>query len=93
MKILFAGLLAIVLIFVGIRVFSLLSEEHSLEQNMTDIQTRLTQEKAQEADLQEEMQYLSNPANLEKELRSQFNYKKPGETMVIIVPATTSTTP
>jgi cell division protein FtsB len=47
---------------------------------------------AQEASLQEETQYLSNPANLEKELRARFNYKKPGETMVIIVPDATSTT-
>jgi hypothetical protein len=47
----------------------------------------------QEADLNEETQFLSNPVNLEKEFRSDFNYKKPGETMIIIVPSGTSTTP
>ena len=39
--------------------------------------------------LQEENQYPSNPANLEKELRARYNYKKPGETMVIIIPSST----
>ena len=29
--------------------------------------------------------------NLEKELRARFNYKKPGETMIIIVPEPSST--
>lgn len=93
MKLVFAGLLVVVLIFIGIRVVSFLGEQHALAENLSDIQTRLTQEKEQEADLQQEMQYLANPVNLEKELRSQFNYKKPGETMVIIVPDTTSTAP
>jgi cell division protein FtsL len=86
MKLASAILIFIVLIFIGVQIFSFLNEQRDLNQNLADVQTRLTQAKADEADLQAETQYLSNPANIEKELRSQFNYKKPGETMVIIVP-------
>ena len=86
MKLAAAILIFVVMIFVGLQVFSFLREQRALSQNLSDIQTRLATAKANEADLQAETQYLSNPVNLEKELRAQFNYKKPGETMMIIVP-------
>jgi hypothetical protein len=92
MKLFFAIMLGIVVVLIGTQIFSFAGQEKSLNQSMSDIQSRLTQAQTQEADLQEEMQYLANPANLEKELRAQFNYKKPGETMIIIVPAQASTT-
>ena len=88
MKLASAILIFIILIFVGLRVFSFVGEQRDLSQNLSDIQIKLMQAKADEADLQAETQYLSNPINLQKELRAQFNYKKPGETMVIIVPTT-----
>lgn len=54
-------------------------------------------EKAQSAKseneaLQDELEYLSKEANLAKEIRSRFNYKKPDEKMLIIVPSASSTT-
>ncbi len=95
MKLAFAIALFIVVLLIGFQVFSFLGQERSLSQNLSDVESHLAAAKLQEADLQEETQYLSNPANLEKELRAQFNYKKPGETMMIIVPtqAGASTTP
>ena len=91
MKLAFAAVLFIVLIFVGVRLYQFFGQEQSLNQNLSDIETRLTAAKLQEADLAAETQYLSNPANLEKEFRASFNYKKPGETMIIIVPNQSST--
>jgi cell division protein FtsB len=67
-------------------------QEWSLGSQLADVQANLTKSQTQETSLQEEVQYLGNPANLEKELRERFNYKKPGETMVIIVPSSTVTT-
>jgi len=90
MKLAFAIVLCIVVVLVGIQVFSFLGQQRALNQNLSDVGTRLAQAQSQEANLQAETQYLANPANLEKELRAQFNYKKPGETMVIIVPTATS---
>jgi septum formation initiator len=91
MKIAAAVVLFLVMIFLGVQVYSFFGQERTLDANLADIQLRLTNEKSDEADLENEVQYLSNPINLEKELRARFNYKKPGETMIIIVPSATST--
>ena len=37
-------------------------------------------------DLQADVQYFKDPENLEKEARSQLNYAKPGEKLIIVVP-------
>jgi cell division protein FtsB len=83
--------LSLVLIFVGVQVYSFMSQEGQLGNDLADVQASLVKAQTEETSLQEEDQYLSNPTNLEKEIRERFNYKKPGETMVIIVPATSST--
>ena len=84
--------LSIILLFVGIKVFSFWGEEQQLSNAFNDIENRLTSVKANEEILQSDVQYLANPLNLEKELRSRFNYKKQGEKMIIIVPQQSSTT-
>jgi cell division protein FtsB len=86
MKLALAIFLFLVLVFVGWQAFGFWRQESSLNANLSDVESRLATAKSDEADLQAETQYLANPANLEKELRAQFNYKKPGETMIIIVP-------
>ena len=83
--------LCVVLVLVGIRTYSFFAQERQLSRDLADIQARLTKAQYDETNLQSEVQYLANPLNLEKELRARFNYKKPGETMIIIVPAQTST--
>lgn len=37
--------------------------------------------------LESDIEYYSNPRNLEKELRSRFNYRAPNEKMIIVVPS------
>lgn len=92
MKIASIVVLSLFLVVIGVQVFSFVRQEWQLGSQLADVQTNLAKAQAQETSLEEEVQYLSNPANLEKELRARFNYKKPGETMIIIVPSTTSTT-
>ena len=36
--------------------------------------------------LQQDIDYFSDPYNLEKELRSRFNFRLPGESLLIVVP-------
>ena len=43
--------------------------------------------KEENLNLQSDLNYFQEPENLEKELRSRFNYKKPGEKLIILVPA------
>ena len=90
MKIAAVVVLSIFLVIIGWQVVSFIREEGRLGSQLADVQANLTKAQAQEAGLQEESQYLSNPLNLEKELRARFNYKKPGEQMIIIVPSASS---
>ena len=92
MKIASIVVLSVFLVLIGVQVYSFVAQEWSLGSELADVQTNLTKAQTQETSLQEENQYLSNPDNLEKELRARFNYKKPGETMVNIVTDATSTT-
>jgi cell division protein FtsB len=91
MKIAAIAILSLLLIVLGVKIYSFVAEENQMSQELSDVQTRLTKAQTDEESLQEESQYLANPINLEKELRARFNYKKPGETMIIIVPAQSST--
>ncbi|HVM77259.1 MAG TPA: hypothetical protein VMU07_03855 [Candidatus Paceibacterota bacterium] len=91
LKITGAILLFMLLIVIGAQVYGFAVQESRLGGDLTDIEARLTKAQADAASLQADSQYLANPANLEKELRARFNYKKPGETMIIIVPPATST--
>ncbi len=91
MKIAAIIILAVILILVAGRVYAFFAQERQLSADLADIQSRLAKAKTDEAGLQAEVQYLANPLNLEKELRARFNYKKPGETMIVIVPEGTST--
>jgi len=91
MKLLLAVALAVVLILLGMRIFSFIKQDQQLSQTLSETQARLEKAQADEANLSAELQYLENPENLQKELRAQFNYKKPGETMMIIVPGASST--
>ncbi len=92
MKIASIVLLSVFLVLIGVQVYSFVAEEGRLSGQLADVQQNLTKSQAQEISLQQETQYLSNPTNLEKELRARFNYKKPGETMVIIVPSSSVNT-
>ena len=91
MKYFAIAILIVVLLFVGIKVFSFWGEERQLSQSLADIEARLTAAKMNEENLQSDVKYLANPLNLEKELRSRFNYKKQGESMIVIVPQQSST--
>jgi cell division protein FtsB len=91
MKIAIAVVLSIVLIFIAAQVFFFFKEERSLAGTLADTENRLRQAQAEEQNLAAEVNYLANPANLEKELRARFNYTKPGETMIVIVQSSTAT--
>jgi len=91
MKIAAVAVLSLLLIVLGVQVFTFVRQEGQLGGQLADVQANLTKAQQQEADLQQETQYLANPVNLMKELRERYNYKKPGETMVIIVPTASTT--
>ena len=58
----------------------------------TALMDRLNALRIDSRDMKADLEYLKIPENLEKELRSRFNYKKPGEKLIIIVPSRQATT-
>ncbi len=61
-------------------------EKNQLQDKIGGLNNRWEAMVEENVDLRSEIEYFSHPENLEKELRSKFNYKKPDEKMMIIVP-------
>jgi cell division protein FtsB len=80
------GILALVLVAVVIQGYLIFQERNKLKETLSDLDSRLEALLSENAKLRSELEYFSHPENLEKELRSKFNYHYPDEKMMIIVP-------
>ena len=63
-----------------------MKESSVLAAKNNDLTSKLQSLYADKNSIQKDIEYYSNPSNLEKLLREKFNYKKPGEGMIIVVP-------
>jgi len=61
-------------------------QRNELEQKLGGLETENTK-------LKNDIDYYQNPANLLKELKSQTNYREPGESLIIVVPGASSSIP
>jgi len=86
MRVLIIIILIIILTLILIELYFLIKERNQLRADLDNLNSRLQALTKENAELQSEIEYFSHPENLEKELRSKFNYKKPDEKMMIIVP-------
>jgi len=59
---------------------------HSLRGEYNAMQEKLQQVQKENESLIQDKAYYQDPENMEKILREKFNYKKPGEKMIIITP-------
>jgi len=91
MKIIAVILLSALIIFLGTQIYSFLSKEKTAQADFASMQSELDAAKADEAQSQADLTYYLNPANLEKELRARFNFRAPGEHLMILVPDSSST--
>jgi len=80
--------------FLTSQVYSTLVRGHSLKKSVTEVEEKLDKVKLEQAKLSADLDYYSDARNFEKRLRTLFNYRAPGEQMIIVVPphSTTSTT-
>ena len=90
MKIILLMLLAVVVLVLGAQIYSFLGREGELKADFAEIKAKLDRATTDQEKFQAELDYYLNPVNLEKELRARFNYKRPGEKLIIIVPRSTS---
>ncbi len=86
MKVLVIIILSIILIVVLIQVYFILKERNQLKTELNGLSARFDSLLKENNDLQSDIEYFSHPENLEKELRSRSNLRKPDEKMMIIVP-------
>lgn len=86
MKVLVIIILSIILIVVLIQVYFILKERNQLKTELNGLSSRLDSLLKENNYLQSDIEYFSHPENLEKELRSRSNLRKPDEKMMIIVP-------
>jgi len=86
MRVFIIIILGIVLSAVLVQSYFFIKERNSLKANLDNLNSRLQALLKENADLGSEIEYFSHPENLEKELKARFNYKKPGEEMMIVVP-------
>ncbi len=82
--------LSIALLFVAVEIYLLWGQKRDVATGFAEEQAALLKVQATHDALENDIQYYGNQDNLEKELRSRFNYRAPGEHMIIIVPSGTA---
>jgi cell division protein FtsB len=89
MKVLLNILLAAITVILGWQLFNLYQQYSYLKDSSDKQISEMSSLKKENAELNSDIKYFSNPINLERELKSQSNYKNPGEKMIIVVSTST----
>ena len=82
-------IIAVLVIFifaVGFQLFLLFQKNSDLNAELSELKKKTDFFIKENSDLDSQINFLSRWENLEKELKSKFNYRKAGEKMMIIVP-------
>lgn len=72
--------------FLGFQVYKVDQNRRTLTDEFDKMKAEANNLAAENQKLQQNIDYFSDPHNLEKELRSKFNYRLPWENLIIIVP-------
>ena len=80
-------IILIILIAISwVELFSLFKDDNKLKSELSEITKKAQVLSEENQSLKAQIDYYSNPANLEKELKSRYNYRRPDEKMMIVVP-------
>lgn len=80
-------MIALVVTLLGWGAWRLAEEREALMSEADKLQKTADDLKNENASLESQIRYYQEPANLLKALKSQFNYKEPGERLIIVVPS------
>jgi hypothetical protein len=86
MKIVGVAVLSLFVVLLLVQIVSFLGDRKGMLEKISEVDAKLEKARADARTLKDDFDYFSNPANLEKELRSRFNYREAGEKLIIIVP-------
>ena len=92
MKVIAAILLFLLLVVLGNEMYFFWKKNQTAEGRFQELRDELEKARADYSRLESDFNYYLNPENLEKELRARFNYRQPGENLIIIIPRTSSST-
>jgi type II secretory pathway pseudopilin PulG len=93
MKLFAVVILSVLLVVLATQIYMFMGRERDTKQNFLDFKKKLDQARADQIEFQSELDYYTNPVNIEKELRARFNYRAPDEKLLILVPRGSSTQP
>lgn len=80
----------LIIVILGMQIFSLRKGNISARSKYEESRQELFRARNDSEKLKADLNFFANPANLEKELRARFNYRKPDENLIIIVPESSS---
>lgn len=86
MKLVAVIILLALLVFLAFQIYIFIGKEREAGQAAADFKKKLDAAKLDADRSRAEVDYYSNPANLEKELRARYNYRASDEKMMILVP-------
>jgi len=86
MRIILVFILSSALLFLGYEAYSFYVDKNIKNEKLFKLTAELGTIEEENKTTKEKLEYFSHEENLEKELRSKFNYKYPDEKMIIIVP-------
>lgn len=87
--------IAIVVVIAGLLGWGLVGftrESRIVKDERQALEEKVNALREENRELSARLEYLKDPRNLVKELKSQFNYRAEGEKLVIIVPDTSTST-
>ncbi len=84
-------IVALIVVVSGFQLVRLYAEKSDLHRRLGELNETIDTLTTENTKLEGDVEYFGNDENLEKELKSKFNYVEPGEKLMIIVPGTSST--
>lgn len=84
--IIFVLALLALIVFLGLKILELSRTEDEARENVSELAKRVQTASLEAAQIQANLEYFRRQENLEKEMRSRFNFRLPDEKLMILVP-------
>lgn len=87
------AVILIVFLVLAAGAFQLIKNNNELREKVRGLSEKLEKIENENRHLNSQVEYLKVPENLLKAVKEQFNYRRAGEELIIIVPGATSSRP
>lgn len=86
MKLLLYIVFSVLISGLGYNLYLSEMEKRAMLADLSKVTEEMKELEKENKELSEDIEYFSNPHNLEKELRARYNYRAPNEDLIIVVP-------